>query len=100
MVDKPAENGIAFKFIPPRPTSGDYGTARGTQFKILELQTVFYQVAAIMNSRPLTSLHADPDTTDALTPVQFLSGRSFSAIPMENNDITATAQVRWKRVQS
>lgn len=65
-----AERGINFSFIPPRsPNFGELweadikvakrlftAAARGASFNILEIQTVFYQIAAIMNSRPLTSV--------------------------------------------
>ncbi|XP_055588768.1 uncharacterized protein LOC129741092 [Uranotaenia lowii] len=68
-----AEEGIRFSFIPPRsPNFGGLweanikvakrlftAAARGSSFNILEIQTVFYQVSAIMNSRPLTSIFSD-----------------------------------------
>ncbi|XP_049300463.1 uncharacterized protein LOC125774090 [Anopheles funestus] len=98
MVDKMAEYGIAFKFIPPR--SPNFGGLWESNIKVAKRLFTAAARGAIKNSRPLTTIHADPDTPEALTPAHFLIGRSFSAIPMDNNDMTATAQVRWKRVQS
>lgn len=81
LVSLAADNGIRFSFIPPR--SPNFGglweanikvakrlfkcAARGAQLRLVELQTLLYQISAILNSRPLTAIHAGPESVEALT---------------------------------
>ncbi|XP_055522739.1 uncharacterized protein LOC129716920 [Wyeomyia smithii] len=96
LVGVAAEQGIRFSFIPPR--SPNFGglwkpnikvakrlfttAARGSSFNILEIPTVFYQVAAIMNSRLLTSVLSEAGVPKPLTPGHFLIGRAMTAVPI------------------
>ncbi|XP_058816077.1 uncharacterized protein LOC131679383 [Topomyia yanbarensis] len=114
LVEIAAGKGINFSFIPPRsPNFGGFwkgnikvkkrlfaAAARGACFNILELKTVLYQVAAIMNSRPLTAVWSDPSVPQPLTPGHFLIGRPMTALPIpikliENGNLS----IRWKCIQ-
>lgn len=98
ITDFAAEEGIKFHFSPAySPHFGGLWEAgiksakyhitrilRDTHFTFKELSTLFSQVEAILNSRPLTSLSSDPSDLDPLTPAHFLIGRSLTSLPSEN----------------
>ena len=70
-------------------------------FNVLELQTVFNQVAAIMNSRPLTSVLSNAGAPEPLTPGHFLIGRAMNALPIPCSHIEErNLSMRWKRIQA
>uniref|UniRef100_A0A182YT31 Integrase_H2C2 domain-containing protein n=1 Tax=Anopheles stephensi TaxID=30069 RepID=A0A182YT31_ANOST len=70
-------------------------TARGAQLRLVELQTLLYQISAILNSRPLTAIHASPGSVEALTPAHFLIARaSFSVPAMVEDDDTDGVKTR------
>ncbi|XP_055632703.1 uncharacterized protein LOC129773154 [Toxorhynchites rutilus septentrionalis] len=115
LVDIAATHRIRFSFIPPRsPSFGGLweanikvakrlfsAAARGAQLNIMELQTLFYQVAAIMNSRPLTPVYTTPDSPTAITPGHFLIARPMLAVPIPTqSEDGSNLTTRWKRVQS
>jgi len=62
-----------------------------------ELTTVFWQVEACLNSRPLTPLSSDPNDLDVLTSGHFLIGRPLVALP--EKDVTSINQNRLSRWQ-
>ncbi|XP_050072646.1 uncharacterized protein LOC126560733 [Anopheles maculipalpis] len=114
LVDLAAEKGVRFSFIPPRnPTFGGLceanikvakrllkSTARGALLNLIELQTLLYQISAILNSRPLTAIHSSPESVEALTPAHFLIARASFSIPATiQDDDTDGVKTRWKRVQ-
>ncbi|XP_038117973.1 uncharacterized protein LOC6051048 [Culex quinquefasciatus] len=109
------EDGIEFKFIPPRsPNFGGLWEAAVKSFKAHfrktigsrtltydELHTVVQQIAAILNSRPLTPLSNDPDDFDALTPGHFLTGRPLAAVPEPDlQEIPENRLALWQRTQA
>lgn len=49
--------------------------------------TLFAQIEAILNSRPLSPLSTDPNDINPITPSHFLIGKSLTSIP--HGDITA-----------
>ncbi|XP_058122825.1 uncharacterized protein LOC131293780 [Anopheles ziemanni] len=114
VVSLAADSGIRFSFIPPRsPNFGGLweanikvakrlfkAAAKGAQLNLVELQTLLYQISAILNSRPLTAIHSSPESVEALTPAHFLIGRaSFTTPAPLGDDDTVGVKTRWKRVQ-
>lgn len=88
-------NQITWHFSPPYgPNFGGLWEACVKQAKLLlkriignchftyeSLSTVFVQVEAVLNSRPITPLSNDPNDFDALTPSHFLIGEALTALP-------------------
>ncbi|XP_072375598.1 uncharacterized protein [Diabrotica undecimpunctata] len=62
-----------------------------------ELSTVFAQIEAILNSRPLSPLSSDPNDENPLTPAHFLIGKPLIATP--EPDITDLPTGRLSRFQ-
>ena len=46
-----------------------------------EFATIFTQVKAVLNSRPLVSVSSDDDGIEPLTPRYFLIGKPMEALP-------------------
>lgn len=112
VVNHCADEGITFKFIPPRsPNFGGLWEAAVKSFKqhfrrtignsILsqdELITLLTRIEACLNSRPLTPLTADPNDLEVLTPGHFLVHRPLTSFP--EPDLSNVPQNRLDRYQN
>ncbi|XP_058449169.1 uncharacterized protein LOC131429138 [Malaya genurostris] len=109
-----AEDGIEFKFIPPRsPNFGGLWEAAVKSLKshlratlgnstltVDQLTTLLTQIEACLNSRPLTQTSTDPEDLDFLTPGHFLIHRPLTTIvepSLEN--VPLNRLDRWQVVQ-
>ena len=61
---------------------------------ILQLSSLFSNIEAVLNSRPLTAMSCDPHDTEVLSPGHFLIGRplmappeTFSFLPPDNSRV-------------
>lgn len=102
---------IVFKFNPPAsPHFGGVWEIQvkavkshlyrivGTQCLTLdELFTLFIQIEAMLNSRPLYPLSSDPNDFSVLTPGHFLTLEPLTSVPDE--DLTSTNLTRLRRWQ-
>lgn len=93
-----AEQSIEWIFIPPySPHVGGIwesavksakshlkAVVNQTSLTFKELTTIFTQIEAILNSRPITPVSTDPSDLSALTPGHFLVGTPLTAIPEPN----------------
>ena len=65
------------------------------------LRTIFAEVAAILNARPLTHLSVDPRDLRPLTPNHFLLLRPHPHIPLDVFDASAkVTRRRWITAQT
>lgn len=65
-----------------------------------EMQTILYEIEAILNSRPITALSSDPDDMSYLTPGHFLIGSPLNSFPYPNlNDVNVNTLSRWELIQ-
>lgn len=65
-----------------------------------EYSTLFVNIEAIMNSRPLCPLSDDPNEVDVLTPGHFLIGRPLLSLPEEDlSHLKLNRLGRWQLVQ-
>ncbi|XP_055645124.1 uncharacterized protein LOC129780980 [Toxorhynchites rutilus septentrionalis] len=114
IVNRCADDGITFKFIPPRsPNFGGLWEAAVKSFKqhfrrtvgnsILSLDefvTLLARIEACLNSRPLTPLTADVNDLEVLTPGHFLVHRPLTCFPEPNlSDVPQNRLDRWQRNQ-
>ncbi|XP_058828458.1 uncharacterized protein LOC131688285 [Topomyia yanbarensis] len=109
-----ADKGVEWNFIPPRsPHHGGLWEAGIKVAKQLlskisgnftytfeELSTLLAQVAACMNSRPITPISNDPSDPEPLTPAHFLIGRPLTTAPEINQlERRISSMARWQFVQ-
>ncbi|XP_055524492.1 uncharacterized protein LOC129718097 [Wyeomyia smithii] len=114
IVSEAADDGVEFKFIPPRsPNFGGLWEAavksmkqhlkRTIGMKVLtpdELQTILVQIESCLNSRPLTPLSNDPGDFEVLTPGHFLVQRPLTALPEPAlNEVPENRLSRWQCAQ-
>ncbi|XP_053691646.1 uncharacterized protein LOC128740150 [Sabethes cyaneus] len=108
------EEGIEFKFIPPRsPNFGGLWEAAVKSLKahlratignaVLtaeQLTTLLAPIESCLNSRPLTQMTAEPEDLEVLTPGHFLIHRSLTA-PAEPSleNVPINRLDRWQVVQ-
>ncbi|XP_067214199.1 uncharacterized protein [Linepithema humile] len=106
-----ADQSIEWKFIPPHlPHVGGLWESAvksakthakavigETSLSFEELCTVFCQIEACLNSRPLSPLSSDPCNFEVLTPGHFLVGSSLTSLPEE--DISNVALNRLNRYE-
>ncbi|XP_062713268.1 uncharacterized protein LOC134290212 [Aedes albopictus] len=111
VVNRCADEGIIFKFIPPRsPNFGGLWEAAVKSFKqhfrrtvgnsVLsqdEFVTLLTRIEACLNSRPLTPLSTDPNDLEVLTPGHFLVHRPLTCFP--EPDLSEVPRTRLDRYQ-
>ncbi|XP_062535226.1 uncharacterized protein LOC134204420, partial [Armigeres subalbatus] len=111
IVHQCADEGINFKFIPPRsPNFGGLWEAAVKSFKnhfrrtvgnsVLsqdEFVTLLARIEACLNSRPLTPLSSDPNDLEVLTPGHFLVHRPLTCFP--EPDLSDVPRNRLDRYQ-
>lgn len=114
VVNNCANDGILFKFIPPRsPNFGGLWEAAVKSFKqhfratvgnsVLsqdEFVTLLARIEACLNSRPLTPISTDPNDLEVLTPGHFLVHRPLTSFPEpELSEVPRNRLDRWQENQ-
>lgn len=109
-----SNQGISWSFIPPSAPhfgglwevavkSAKYHAARivgQAHLTFEEMQTVLFEIEAILNSRPITPLSEDPNDLSYLTPGHFLVGTALNSFPCNNvSEISENRLVRWQRIE-
>lgn len=105
---------IEFRFNPP--SSPHWGGVWEIQIKVVkshlyriigsqcltfeELATLFVQIEAMLNSRPLCPMSSDPNDISALTPGHFLTLEPLNALPDANlTTVNINRLNRWQLIQ-
>ncbi|XP_018398194.1 PREDICTED: uncharacterized protein LOC108776159 [Cyphomyrmex costatus] len=108
------EHETTWKFIPPNaPHFGGLWEAAvkaakrhlvrivgKTSLTFEELQTIFCEIEAILNSRPLTPLSEDPNDLGYLSPGHFLIGTALNSFPHPDlANVNENRLIRWQSVE-
>lgn len=108
------DNEISWSFIPPHaPHFGGLWEAAVKSAKfhmhriignahltLEETQTALYEIEAILNSRPLTPISADPNDLSCITPGHFLIGTALNSFPVPDmTEVREGHLLRWQRVE-
>ncbi|XP_018358512.1 PREDICTED: uncharacterized protein LOC108758196 [Trachymyrmex cornetzi] len=65
-----------------------------------EMQTIFCEIEAILNSRPLAPLSSDPNDLAYLSPGHFLVGTALNGLPGSDlSNINENKLLRWQRLE-
>ncbi|XP_023223405.1 uncharacterized protein LOC111624721 [Centruroides sculpturatus] len=114
VISTSCNQGINWHFIPPHsPHFGglwesNIKSAKKHMRRIIgnqiltyeELTTVFNQIEACLNSRPLTPISEDPNELSALTPAHFLLGEALTSLPEPDlQHIKLNRLSRWQLLQ-
>lgn len=106
---------IEFKFNPPgAPHFGgvweiQIKAAKSHLYRVVgdqvltfeELTTLFVQIEAILNSRPLYPISSDPNDLSCLTPGHFLTLEPLTAVPEDDiSNINIKRLPRWQMLQA
>jgi len=104
------EQEISWSFIPPNAPhfgglweaavkSAKYHLTRimgNSHLTFEEMQTVFCEIEAILNSRPITPISSDPNDLESLTPGHFLVGTALNSFPSRDlSDVPENRLARW-----
>ncbi|GFV88018.1 DUF5641 domain-containing protein [Trichonephila clavipes] len=72
-----------------------------SSFTKLQRVIAWFQIEAVLNSRPICPLSNDPNDVETLTPAHFLVGPSLVAVPdPDYTEIPMNRLSRWQLVQS
>lgn len=108
------DKGITWGFIPPNAPhfgglweaavkSAKYHLSRivdQVHLTFEELQTVSYEIEAILNSHPITPLSEDPNDLSYLSPGHFLVDATLNSFPCSDfSEVNETRLLRWQRVE-
>jgi hypothetical protein len=109
-----SENGIEWHFNPPSaPHMGGLWESNikcvkqhlrkvvsNVTLTFEELYTVFTQIEACLNSRPISPMSREPSDLTALTPGHFIAGGPLTAIPESDHSTTNLNRLsRWQLTQ-
>jgi len=65
-----------------------------------EMQTILCEIEAILNSRPLLLLSADPNDLAYLSPEHFFVGTTLNGLPcVDLSDVNENRLLRWQRIE-
>lgn len=72
-----------------------------TSLNFEEMQTLLYQIEAILNSRPLTQQSEDPNDLACITPAHFILGKPCTSIIEPSYESTKLNRLsRWQYIQN
>ncbi|XP_011883889.1 PREDICTED: uncharacterized protein LOC105571032 [Vollenhovia emeryi] len=114
IVHRLSEQGVDWKFIPPRAHHFGglweaavrsfkyhlYRVSKHTLFTFEQFNTLIIEIEAILNSRPLTPLSTEPGDLAVLSPGHFLIGDSLLSVPEADfTDTPSNRLAHWQHIQ-